>query len=83
MDQLRRSVRTKQGKLLDEQPPSIRRLCKEIRMSERIYRQLVKGDNPNLHNYLRVIFWCIDHYPSGRREQLMQELANRLKSEFE
>ena len=52
-------------------------------MSERIYRQLVKGDNPNLHNYLRVIFWCIDHYPSGRREQLMQELANRLKSEFE
>ena len=52
-------------------------------MSERIYRKLVAGDSPNLRNYLRVIFWCIDRYPFSRREQLMLELATRRRQEFE
>lgn len=82
-EQLRRSVKAEQGKRQDKSVPSIRHLCKEIGMSERIYRQVVAGESTNLRNYLRIIFWCIDHYPSGRREQLMQELVNRLRSEFE
>ena len=52
-------------------------------MSERIYRQLIAGESPNLRNYLRIIFWCIDQYPSDKHERLMYELANRLKQEFE
>lgn len=83
MEQLRRSVRVKQGKHQSEGIPSIRSLCKETGMSARIYRQLVTGENKNLGNYLRIIFRCIDHYPSGRREQLMLELATRLRQEFE
>lgn len=83
MEQLRRSVRVKQGKHQSEGIPSIKSLCKEINMSERIYRELVTGDNPNLCNYLRVIFWCIGHSPAEHCEQLMLELAFRLKREFE
>ena len=82
-EQLRRGVRVKRGRYDDEGILSIARICKEIGMSKRIYCQLVVGESPNLRNYLRIIFWCIDHYPSGRREQLMQELVNRLRSEFE
>lgn len=52
-------------------------------MSARIYRQLVTGENKNLGNYLRIIFRCIDRYPFSRREQLMLELATRLRQEFE
>ena len=82
-EQLRRGVRVKRGRYDDEGIPSIARICKEIGMSKRIYHQLVAGESPNLRNYLRIIFWCIDHYPSDRRERLMCELANRLRQEFE
>lgn len=83
MEQLRRSVRVKHGKHQSEGIPSIKGLCKEINMSERIYRELVTGDNPNLCNYLRVIFWCIDHSPAAHYERQMLELAIQLKREFE
>ena len=83
-EKLRRGVNVGAGfARLSNGIPSIARVCKEIGMSKRIYHQLIAGDSPNLRNYLRIIFWCIDHYPSARREQLMQELVNRLRSEFE
>lgn len=82
-EQLRHGVRVKRGKHDDEGIPSIGRICKEIGMSARIYRQLVAGDSPNLRNYLRIIFWCIDQYPIGKREQLMMEVSVRLRQEFE
>lgn len=82
-DKLRLGVRVKRGKHGDEGVLPIKKLCKEIGMSERIYRKLVEGDSPNLRNYLRIIFKCIDYYPSTRREQLMLELAFRLRQEFE
>ncbi len=82
-DQLRRSVKKESGKHQDTGAPSIKSLCKEVGMSERIYRQLVAGESPNLRNYLRIIFWCIDQYPSDRRVRLMCELAVRLRQEFE
>ncbi len=83
MNQLRLGASVKHGKHQTEGSLSIKNLCKEIGMSERIYRKLVVGDSPNLRNYLRVIFWCIDRYPFSRREQLMLELATRLRQEFE
>ena len=82
-EQLRRSVKAEQGKRQDKSVPSIRLLCKEIRMSERIYRQVVAGESTNLRNYLRIIFWCIDHYPTDRRGLLMMEVSARLRQEFE
>ena len=82
-DRLRCGVSVNRGCGLADGTVSVRMLCREIGMSERIYRQLVAGESTNLRNYLRIIFWCIDQYPSGRRERLMCELANRLRQEFE
>ena len=82
-EQLRRDVRVLRGKNQDEVIPSVKFLCREIGMSERIYRGLVAGDTSNLRNYLRVIFWCMDQCSPEKRKRLMFELATRLRAEFE
>ena len=82
-DSLRCGVSINRGYGQVDDTVSVRMLRRKIGMSERIYRQLVAGESPNLRNYLRIIFWCIDQYPSDKRERLMYELANRLRQEFE
>lgn len=83
MEQLRRGVMMKRGEKQSEGIASAAEMCRGIGMSGITYRRLKAGESSNLRNYLRAIFWCIDRYPSGRREQLMLDLAMRLRREFE
>ncbi|MBQ8362037.1 MAG: hypothetical protein IJX44_08850 [Bacteroidaceae bacterium] len=79
-DKLRRSVTVK-SKKQDDCKLSVRRLCRDIGMSERIYRQVAAGENGNLHNYLRVVFRCISLHPAARQQELLLALAAKLREE--